>query len=144
MIFLTGCSGDKTSTKSVENALSKQLSESGQIDSVIFVQGQGINSHRGGCDKEDSAEDIVALINVFMQVSSDGEAFDEYKSEGFHKLNTPSIIINYTSGESDTIEWEIGKGILVHNETEYYIDKQQAQKLYDVFTKYNPYVTGLQ
>ncbi len=69
----------------------------------------------------------------------DGEPFKEYMTEGFHVLRNPRMKILYSSEDVVVINWKIGSGILEYNGVEYYIDKEKAQKLDDIFTKYCPY-----
>ncbi|MBE5939952.1 MAG: hypothetical protein E7266_06090 [Lachnospiraceae bacterium] len=140
VFVLSGCGSKKTEV--VENALATQLDKE-KIESVVFCQGTGIMRFGKGCDTNSGKEDIDAVINAFSKASSDGEPFEEYKSEGFHKLYEPAIVINYESGEKAEIKWEIMTGVLIYKDTEYYISKTQAQKLYNVFTKYNPQTSGI-
>ncbi len=134
-MHFNGCDGN-----SVENALSEQLKSVDEIESIIFIQGGVVAGCSGGVTKEDCAEDIEAVYEIFTRISSDGESFKDYMTEGFHRLYEPAIKIVYSSEESIRIEWKIQEGIFVYNETEYYIDRELAQKLYDIFTKYCPQV----
>ncbi len=144
MVILTGCNINTEDIKKVANSLSDKLKEANQVESVVFYQGEGINRFGGGCSKEEGFEDIKTIMSLFMNVSSDGEPFEEYKEEGFHKLITPTITIKYKSGESVDIVWDIERGVLEMEGKEYYISKKQAQTLYNIFTKYNPYKDNLQ
>ncbi len=135
-IFLLVGRGDNA----VENNLAEQLKCIEEIESFAFVQSGYVG---GWADIEDCADDVEVVLDIFAMVSSDGKPFEEY-IDGFHVLRNPRMMIRYSSGEEVVINWRIGRGILEYNDIEYYIDKQKAQKLYDIFTKYSPYYSGLQ
>ncbi len=119
----------------VENNLAEQLKGIEEIESFGFFQ----DYYNGGWgDIEDCYEDVEAILNIFSQVSSDGEPFEEYINS-FYVLRNPRMKIRYSSGEEVVINWKSGRGILVYNDVEYYIDWQKAKELYDIFTKYCPY-----
>lgn len=127
MVFLMGCGS--------ANSLANQLESSDKIEYVSFTQTYSFGAK---CYLEDCSDDIEEMFDIFDEVSSDGEPFEEYLSEGFHRLNSPNIIIQYSSGDCVTIEWESSTGVLIYNDVEYYIDMEHAQELYDIFTKYCP------
>ena len=133
MVILSVCS-----CGGIENSLAEQLDSIDQIEYVSFVQGQGMNSSGTRCYSKEHIDDIEAMFEIFSEVSSDGEAFEEYLYEGFHRLDYPSIRIQYLSSDKITVLWEIGTGVLIYDDVEYYIDREHAQQLYDIFTKYSP------
>lgn len=135
MAIVIGCASEQ-----VDNALSEELEESSKIENVTFLLGGGVMG-TGKVTKEDCVEDIELLLDIFKKVSSDGEVYKEYEEEGFYKLYYPSICIEYSSGEVININWEIEKGILTYNDTDYYVDKEKGKEIYDVFIKYCPPVT---
>lgn len=130
IVVLVGCGSS--------NSLANQLESSDKIEYVAFVQGQGMSSSGMRCYAEENIDDIDEMLAIFSEVSSDGEKFEEYLYEGFHRLDYPSICIQYLSGDTITILWEIGTGVLMYDDVEYYIDREKAQLLYDIFTKYSP------
>ena len=134
---LSGCSNGE-----VENNLAEQL-ELDNVESIAFLQAGGMIGASGKAVQEDNAGDIDAVLDIFAKVTSDGEPFEEYKSEGFYKLYYPSIMIRYSPEEYVVIKWEIGKGILIYNDVEYYINKEYGKELYDIFSKYCPYTNGM-
>lgn len=127
LVILTGCG--------IKNTLVEQLESLDQIEYVCFNQTYSFGVK---CYLEDCSDDLEEMFDIFSEVSSDGEPFEEYLSEGFHRLNSPNIIIQYSSGDCVTIEWESSIGVLIYNDVEYYIDMEHAQELYDIFTKYCP------
>ncbi len=141
VLLLIGC-GKKENEVEKENVLSMKLVEIEQIEAIKFVQGEGTMRHIVACNKEEGQKDIEAVMDVFDKVSSEGELDESYKKEGFSKLYLPSIEIVCSSGDEIIIKWEIQEGKLIYGEEEYYISKELAQELYDVFIKYNPYMNG--
>jgi len=128
---LTGCSN--------EDSLANQLEDIDQIDYVSFYQTMAVG---GSCNQEKGIEDIEKMLEIFEDVSSNSESYEEnleeYLEKGFDRLSAPSIYIHYLSGDMAQIQWKTGTGILVYDGVEYYIDRAQAKMLYDIFTKYSP------
>ena len=79
---------------------------------------------------------------MFGKVSSEGEGFENYKLEGCNFLYFPSIEIVSSSGDEMIITWEMQEGKLMYGDETYYISTELAKGLYDIFTKYNPYMNG--
>lgn len=131
MAVLTGCGS--------ENTLADQLEDIDQIEYVSFYQTMLIGSR---CYPEDGIEDIENMLDIFDDVSSDKELFEEhleeYLEDGLDRLYSPVINIHYLSGDTAQIHWETGTGVLTYNDVEYYIDMEHALMLYDIFTKYSP------
>lgn len=135
LIAFTGCSN--------ENSLSNQLEDIDQIEYVSFYQTMLTGS---SCYPEEGLEDIENMLDIFEEVSSDSELYeenlDEYLEKGFDTLYSPVINIHYLSGDMVQIHWKTGIGVLIYNDVEYYIDREHALMLYNIYTKYSPHITG--
>lgn len=133
-----GCSKTKPENDIVDNCLIEKFPAE-EITTIVFVQGKGTMRDAVRCNRDENAEDIDSVVEIFGKVSSDGEPSENYDKSGLWSLNYPSIEIDFSSGNEMIIEWEMDDGILIYDGEEYYISNKLARELYSIFTKYNDY-----
>lgn len=69
-----GCSKTKPENDIVDNCLIEKFPAE-EITTIVFVQGKGTMRDAVRCNRDENAEDIDSVVEIFGKVSSDGEEY---------------------------------------------------------------------
>lgn len=120
--------------------LQNNVDASNQIKSVQFFQMSKNEMNRYGGKKLESNQnekEIEAIYNIFSKLSTKNP-LKQYSIDGY-QLVEPSIQFVLEGDQVITVEWNLSKGTMVYNNSTYYIEKEDAEDLYELFKTYNDY-----